>query len=219
MRRFLLPWGCAALLLLLPQLSSGQQPAFAFVGVNVIPLNDDKTVLRDHTVIVRNGRIDAMGPRADIAVPPNAIRILANGQYLILVLSPRIYTAGQVLDGDPPVRDDNCVLRNAEDARKAVEEQASEGYDFIKVYANLSPEAFRSIIATARARRVPTYVHSSANARARMPGRLCLVRIIRYGSAATSTGVPRLAGDPVPSWPLLPRPQQYLRFSTVTPQV
>lgn len=75
------------------------------------------------------------------------------------LLSPLIHTAGQVLDGDPPVREDNRVLGTADEARRAVEEQAEAGYDFIKVYANLSPEAFRAIMEAARARRLPVAGH------------------------------------------------------------
>ena len=180
----------------------------AFVGANILPMTGDETVLRDHTVIVRDGRIAAIGPRRRIEVPASAVRISATGRYLMpaladmhahlehfddpaylqlflingigfvrsmdgrsfildwkrsaaagTLLSPHIYTAGQVLDGDPPVRPDQRVLKDADDARRAVEEQASEGYDFIKVYANLSPEAFRSVISAARARGLPVAGH------------------------------------------------------------
>lgn len=74
--------------------------------------------------------------------------------------SPDIHTAGQVLDGKPPVRDDNIALGSAAEARLAVEAQAAAGYDFIKVYANLSPEAFDSIVATARTRGLPVVGHT-----------------------------------------------------------
>lgn len=54
---------------------------------------------------------------------------------------PRIHTAGPILDGDPPLRDDNLALGSAGDARRAVRDQKVAGYDFIKVYTNLSVEA------------------------------------------------------------------------------
>jgi hypothetical protein len=73
--------------------------------------------------------------------------------------SPHIYTAGPVLDGDPPARSDNRALRDGNEARRAVEEQASEGYDFVKIYANLSTEPFYAVMAAARARRLPVAGH------------------------------------------------------------
>ncbi len=75
------------------------------------------------------------------------------------VTSPSIYTAGRVLDGDPPIRSDNWAIRTADEARVAVDEQASQGYDFLKVYANLPVEAFRAIIEDAKTRRIPVAGH------------------------------------------------------------
>jgi imidazolonepropionase-like amidohydrolase len=205
-------WVAVSLLLPLEHAASQDrgdpQPPLAFVGVNVIPLAGSTAVLPDYTVIVRDGRIAAMGPSSRVAVPGNAVRIASDGRYLMPGLadmhvhlehfddpgylqlflvngitsvrsmdgrpnildwkrradagalpSPAIYTAGQVIDGDPPVRDDNRVVRTADEARGAVAEQASEGYDFIKIYANLSPDAFRAIMAAARARRLPVAGH------------------------------------------------------------
>ena len=70
-----------------------------------------------------------------------------------------IHTAGPILDGDPPVRDDNTVVRNADEARAAVAAQAAAGYDFIKVYTNLSPEAWAAVLAAARQHGLPVAGH------------------------------------------------------------
>lgn len=75
------------------------------------------------------------------------------------LLSPAIYTAGPLLDGDPPVRPDNTVVRNAEEARNAVNAEADAGYDFIKIHSNLSLEAFSAIVVAARERRLPFAGH------------------------------------------------------------
>ena len=73
--------------------------------------------------------------------------------------SPDIHTAGPVLDGSPPVRDDNVALATPEQARQAVADQAAAGYDFIKVYANLSPDVFEAIMMAARERGLPVAGH------------------------------------------------------------
>ena len=72
---------------------------------------------------------------------------------------PTIVTAGPVLDGDPPLRDDNLSVADAIEAESAVAAQADAGYDFIKVYTNLSPEAYRAAVAAARRRGLPIAGH------------------------------------------------------------
>ncbi len=54
----------------------------AFIGVNVLPM-DAERVLENQTVVVRDGRIAAMGPVGDVAIPDNAVRIDARGKYLM----------------------------------------------------------------------------------------------------------------------------------------
>ncbi len=60
------------------------QPAatVAFVGASVITMQDDR-VLRDQTVIVRNGIIEAMGASAGTEVPAGSTRVDARGKFLV----------------------------------------------------------------------------------------------------------------------------------------
>src|SRR5512145_1203486 len=67
-------------------LTSQQPPATAFVGVNVMAL-ENETVLKDQTVVVRGGRIEALGPAAKTAVPAGATRIEAKGKSLMPALA------------------------------------------------------------------------------------------------------------------------------------
>ena len=76
-----------------------------------------------------------------------------------VLLGPRIVTAGPILDGDPPLRDDNIALGSAEAARDAVRRQGNAGYDFVKVYTNLGRDAYYAVIDEARARRLPVAGH------------------------------------------------------------
>lgn len=172
---------------------------YAFVGADVIPMTADGALLLDQTVLVSDGRIEAVGPRANLAIPSDFRSIDATGLYLIpglvdmhvhlehfqspevlklfvangvttvrnmdgrpyilnwreavrngSMIGPTIYTAGPILDGDPPVLDDNAVVRDATEATAAVREQAVAGYDFIKVYTNLSAVAYRAVLSAAR---------------------------------------------------------------------
>lgn len=54
----------------------------AFVGANVLPM-DRERVLRDHTVVVRQGRIMEVGPRPSVQIPEGATVIDATGKYLM----------------------------------------------------------------------------------------------------------------------------------------
>lgn len=58
-------------------------PAHAFVGVDVVPMTVEGGVLPAQTVVVRDGRIVAIGPRAEIEVPEDAIRIEGEGGTLV----------------------------------------------------------------------------------------------------------------------------------------
>ena len=65
-------------------------------------------------------------------------------------LGPAIYTAGPVLDGDPPVRPDSVALATEESALDAVVRQEDAGWDFVKVYSVLRPDVFRTVLSAAR---------------------------------------------------------------------
>jgi imidazolonepropionase-like amidohydrolase len=54
----------------------------AFVGVNVVPMDADR-VLADQTVVVRDGRIAALGDRGAVVVPRGATRVDGRGRYLL----------------------------------------------------------------------------------------------------------------------------------------
>ncbi|HEY0021768.1 MAG TPA: amidohydrolase family protein [Longimicrobium sp.] len=58
----------------------------AFVGVHLLPM-DAPQVLRDQTVVVRDGRIATVGPAATTPVPADARRIEGRGRYLMPGLS------------------------------------------------------------------------------------------------------------------------------------
>ena len=77
--------------------AQGDAPgASAIVDVNVIPLTEDG-VLESQTVLVENGRIAAIGPVEDVAVPDGAEAIDGRGGYLIPGLADGHFHA----DGDP----------------------------------------------------------------------------------------------------------------------
>lgn len=63
---------------------------------------------------------------------------------------PTIYTCGPIMDGSPPIWPGSTVIETHEEAWRSVAEQKQQGYDFLKVYSNLSREAFDAIVGAAR---------------------------------------------------------------------
>ncbi len=80
MSRTELGWFVLVLLSRAP--AAAGQDVSAFIGVHVVPM-DRERVLRNHTVVVRDGNIVALGPAASTPVPPEALRIDAAGKYLV----------------------------------------------------------------------------------------------------------------------------------------
>ena len=60
--------------------------AVAFVHASVVPM-DRERVVHDQTVLVVDGRITALGPAAEVAVPRGTVRIDARSHYLLPALS------------------------------------------------------------------------------------------------------------------------------------
>jgi imidazolonepropionase-like amidohydrolase len=54
----------------------------AIVGATVIPMDDNK-VLSDHTILVEDDRVVAVGPAAEVEVPNGAVRIDGSGRFVI----------------------------------------------------------------------------------------------------------------------------------------
>ena len=52
---------------------------WAIIGADVIPMTSD-TVIRNATVLVRDGRIVAVGPRGSVRVPSGAGQLMAQGR-------------------------------------------------------------------------------------------------------------------------------------------
>jgi imidazolonepropionase-like amidohydrolase len=78
------------------------------------------------------------------------------------ILGPRIYTAGPILDGDPPTAENVVAVSTPEQARELVERQKKAGYDFIKVYTKLSPPVYEEILRAAKENEIPVAGHVPA---------------------------------------------------------
>jgi imidazolonepropionase-like amidohydrolase len=64
--------------------------------------------------------------------------------------SPRMFVAGAMIDGLPTTYPDAIGINNERDGRKAVDQLASAGVDFIKVYTRIDPPLLRAILDEAK---------------------------------------------------------------------
>ncbi|MEM9302862.1 MAG: hypothetical protein AAGE01_12155 [Pseudomonadota bacterium] len=73
-------------LIALPATLSAAEPV-AFLGATVIPMTDNDTLLADHTIVVRDGLIEDLGPRSAVAIPSDARLVDARDHFLTPGLS------------------------------------------------------------------------------------------------------------------------------------
>ncbi|WP_196489930.1 amidohydrolase family protein [Erythrobacter donghaensis] len=91
------------------------------------------------------------------------------------LIGPTIITAGPILDGDPPLRPENLAVADERSAAVQARAQIAAGYDFLKVYDNLSAAAYRTLLSEAQANGLTLTGH--------------VPRSINLGEALTSQGI------------------------------
>jgi imidazolonepropionase-like amidohydrolase len=123
----------------------------------------------------------------DMGGPPDDFPRAAEWKQRIAAgdsVGPRL-VAGPMLDGDPPVRRDVGVpVRDAGEARAAVRRFKAQGADFIKVYNNLTRDAYLAIVDESRSQKLPVAGH--------IPGALTLAE----ASDAGQKSIEHLGGMP-----------------------
>lgn len=62
------------------------------------------------------------------------------------ISSPRIYSAGAMIDGRPTTYPDAIGVDDASDARKAVDQLSVAGVDYIKAYTRIDPPLLKAIV-------------------------------------------------------------------------
>jgi imidazolonepropionase-like amidohydrolase len=184
-------------------------------GASVVDVNGEQDGVRD--ILLRDGRIEAVGPRGEIDVPAGTSTVDADGLYAIpglwdmhvhvtgvpeiedrifalLVangitsvrdmggllepvlaarerskkpgaIAPRLFIAGTIIDGTPPVysgggvKETSVVADTPEEAIARVDRLAAAGVDMIKPYEMLRPEPFRALVERADYHGLPATGH------------------------------------------------------------
>src|SRR3989449_458146 len=85
--------------------------------------------------------------------------VLKNDLNLGSVLGPRMFTAGAMIDGAPPTYANATAARTGAEVRKAVDQRAIAGADWVKLYTKITPELLRPLMDEAAVLRLPVAAH------------------------------------------------------------
>ncbi|MET0163689.1 MAG: amidohydrolase family protein [Vicinamibacterales bacterium] len=114
------------------------------------------------------------------------------------LVSPAIYTAGPVLDGPSEIYQGGPSVETAAAAVQAVREQHDAGFDFIKVYNNLSKEGYEAVVAEARRLGMPVagHVPFSVGLKGALAARQASIEHLRgYAAELVRADAPLQAGN------------------------
>lgn len=81
----------------------------------------------------------------DVHGTKDTILALRRRANLGAIASPRIFSAGAMIDGRPPTYPDAIGVNDPPEARKAVDQLAVAGVDYIKVYTRIDPPLLKAI--------------------------------------------------------------------------
>jgi imidazolonepropionase-like amidohydrolase len=75
------------------------------------------------------------------------------------LLGPRMFSAGAMIDGVPPTYPNATGVATADQARRAVDQHAVAGVDYLKVYTKITPSLLRPLLDEADKLRLPVAAH------------------------------------------------------------
>ena len=85
----------------------------------------------------------------DVHGQHDSILALRDEANLQAILAPRIFIAGAMIDGAPATYPDAEVVHDEREARRAVDQRAVDGIDFIKTYTRVTPPLLKAILSEA----------------------------------------------------------------------
>jgi len=84
---------------------------------------------------------------------------LKNELNLGAIIGPRMFTAGAMIDGAPPTYPNATGVATGPDARRAVDQRAVAGADYVKIYTKITPSLLRPLMDEAQTLRLPVAAH------------------------------------------------------------
>jgi len=84
---------------------------------------------------------------------------LKNDLDLGSVWGPRMFTSGAMIDGAPPTYPAATAVRTASEVRKAVDQRAVAGADYVKIYTKFTADLLKPLVDEATTLRLPVAAH------------------------------------------------------------
>lgn len=75
------------------------------------------------------------------------------------IFGPRMFSAGAMIDGVPPTYPNAIGVSTPEQARRAADQHAVAGVDYLKVYTKITPGLLQAVIEEARQLKLPVAAH------------------------------------------------------------
>jgi imidazolonepropionase-like amidohydrolase len=95
----------------------------------------------------------------DLHGATDSVIALKHAMNLGSVLGPRMFVAGAMIDGVPPTYPDASGVATGDQARRAVDQHAVAGVDYVKIYTKMTPALLRPLIDEAGKLRLPVAAH------------------------------------------------------------
>src|SRR5437867_3694629 len=89
----------------------------------------------------------------------DTVLTLKNELHLGSILGPRMFSAGAMIDGTPTTYPNATGVATPDQARRAVDQHAVAGVDYLKVYTKITPILLRALLDEAGKLRLPVAAH------------------------------------------------------------
>jgi imidazolonepropionase-like amidohydrolase len=130
----------------------------SLVGKTVIP-----GLIDAHAHVERwaTGRYVAWGVTTvrDLHGGSDTVLALRNALNLGSIVGPRMFSAGSMIDGVPPTYSNATGISTPDQARRAVDQHAVAGVDYLKIYTKVTPALLRPLLDEAVKLRLPVAAH------------------------------------------------------------
>ncbi|HXG98606.1 MAG TPA: amidohydrolase family protein [Gemmatimonadales bacterium] len=130
----------------------------SLVGKTVMP-----GLIDAHAHVERwaTGRYVAWGVTTvrDLHGASDTVLALRNALNLGSIVGPRMFSAGAMIDGVPPTYANATAISTPDQARRAVDQHAVAGVDYLKVYTKVTPALLRPLLDEAEKLRLPVAAH------------------------------------------------------------
>ncbi len=95
----------------------------------------------------------------DVHGGTDSVVALKNAMNLGSVLGPRMFVAGSMIDGAPPTYPNATGVATGDQARRAVDQRAIAGVDYLKIYTKMTPALLRPLMDEAEQLRLRVAAH------------------------------------------------------------